>query len=490
MMLFILTGVAIVVYLNQKPMEPRERDYSYAASFYAFAIWIGLGVLSVFEFLNKKLPGRLSGGIAILLCLVLVPGIMARENWDDHDRSGRYTARDLAYNYLNSCPRNAILYTNGDNDTFPLWYAQEVEGIRTDVRIINLMLFNTEWYIDQMTRQAYESDPVPMSLPPAKWRDGTNNIVYMVERVEENVNLKEIIDFVASDDPRTKFTPQPGVSLDYIPAKKFYVPVDRDKVLRNGIVSLKDSALILDRVAWTLNKSSVLKNELMQLDILASTDWNRPVCFVAAGNDGSLRLESFFQMEGLAYRFVPIHTPGRNFMTYGRIDVDTLYDRLMNTFRYGRMEQPDVHMDYYNIRTLSVIKLRNKFTRLANELIAINKMDSAALVLDRCVELMPHPKVPYDAFVPPISQAYFRCGKRDKGMEIMQQHVDILLQDLLYYYDLTPEQRQTLDYEIRLSLQLMQEYHSIAEEAGEEETVQAINDEFSNYYQRYLQERR
>jgi hypothetical protein len=490
MILFIMMGIAIVVYLNQKPLEPRERDYSYAASFYAFAIWIGLGVLSIFEFLHKRLPGILSAGIATLLTLLLVPGIMARENWDDHDRSGRYTARDLAYNYLNSCPPHAILYTNGDNDTFPLWYAQEVEGIRTDVRIINLMLFNTEWYIDQMTRRAYESAPIPMSLPPAKYQDGTNNIVYMLERVNEYVSLKEIIGFVASDDPRTKFNPQPGVSLDYIPAKKFYIPVDKEKVLTNGTVAPKDSALVLDRIEWTLNKSSVLKNELMQLDILATTDWDRPLCFVAAGNEGALKLEPYFQMEGLAYRLVPIQTPGRNFLNYGRIDVDTLYDRLMNKFRYGRMEQPDVYLDYYNIRTLSVIKLRNKFTRLANELIEINKIDSAVLALDRSMELMPHPRVPYDAFVPPIAQAYYRCGEDEKAEAIMRKHVDLLLEDLAYYYDLTPQQRQTLDYEIRLSLQLMQEYNSIANEYTEGELNQEINDQFNNYYQRYLQERR
>jgi hypothetical protein len=414
---------------------------------------------------------------------------MAKENWDDHDRSGRYTARDLAYNYLNSCPPNAILYTNGDNDTFPLWYAQEVEGIRTDVRIINLMLFNTEWYIDQMTRQAYESAPVPMSLPREKYQDGTNNVIYLVERIDNHVDLKEIMGFVASDDPRTKFNPQPNISLDYIPSKKFTIPVDKEKVLSNGTLPLKDSAIVVDRIDWSLNKGSMLKNELMQLDILAANDWDRPICFVAAGNEGALKLEAYFQMEGLAYRLVPVYTPGRNFMTYGRIDVDTLYDRLMNTFRYGRMEQPDVYLDYYNVRTLSVIKLRNKFTRLAQELILQNKMDSAALALDRCMELMPHPKVPFDAFVPPLSKAYFNCNQAESGGDVMRQHVDLLLEDLAYYYDLTREQRQTLDYEIRLSLQLLQEYNSIATENGQEELVQEINDQFNNYYQRYLQER-
>jgi hypothetical protein len=487
--LFILTGVAIVVYLNQKPMEPRERDYSYVGSFYAFAIYIGLGVISLYEALKKRVPALASVIIVTALSTLFVPAIMARENWDDHDRSGRYTARDLAHNYLNSCAPDAVLYTNGDNDTFPLWYAQEVEGIRTDVRIINLMLFNTEWYIDQMTRKAYDSDPVPMSLPMEKWEAGTNNVIYMFERVEGYTDLRQVIDFVASDDPRTKFNPQPGMSLDYIPTKKFKIPVEKEKVLRNGVVREKDSAQILPQITWSIGGSSILKNELMQLDILATSDWDRPIYFVAAGNEGSMNLEPYLQMDGLAYRLVPISTPGRNFLNYGRIDIDTLWDRMMNTFQYGRMEQPDVYLDYYNIRTLSVIKLRNKFKRLAEGLIAEHRIDSAVTALDRCMELMPDPKVPYDAFVPPLSRAYYQCDQREKGFDILRHHVDLIEADLAYYYDLKREYRQTLDFEIRVSLQLLQEYLNIARQFGEEEIISEINEQFNSYYQRYLQER-
>jgi hypothetical protein len=370
-----------------------------------------------------------------------------------------------------------------------LWYAQEVEGIRTDVRIINLMLFNTEWYIDQMTRKAYESDPVPMSLPQEKWEDGTNNIIYLFERVEGHTDLKQVIDFVANDDPRTKFNPQPGMSLDYIPSKKFRIPVDPEKILRNGVVREQDSALILPEIAWSINKSSILKNELMQLDIMASSDWDRPIYFVAAGSEGAMNLEPYFQMDGLAYRLVPIASEGRNFLNYGRIVTDTLWDRLMNTFRYGRMEEPDVHLDYYNIRTLSVIKLRNKFGRLANALITENRLDSAAMALDRCMELMPHPKVPYDPFVPPLARAYYDCQQPEKGFEILRKHVDLLKADLAYYYDLKREYRQTLDYEIRVSLQLLQEYNNLARQYNLEEVAEEIDEQFNNYYQRYLQER-
>jgi len=487
LLLFVMTGIAIVVYLNQKPQEPRERDYSYTGSFYAFAIWIGLGILSIYDFLKKKIPALPSVIVSILISFVLVPGIMARENWDDHDRSGRYTARDHAYNYLNTCAPNAIIFTNGDNDTFPLWYAQEVEGIRTDIRVINLMLFNTEWYIDQMKRKAYESEAVPFTLPNDKYKDGTNNAIYLIERIKTMVDLKQVIDFINNDDPRTKFTPQPNLQLDYIPTKNFSLKVDSAKVINNGTVKKKDAHLIAPAVEFRIGKNTIMKSEMMQLDFLATNQWERPVYFVSGGNEGALNLEEYFQNEGYAYRLVPIKTTGRNFLTYGRIDTDILYDNLMNTFRYGRMNEPDVYLDYYNIRTLSVIKLRNNFTQLARELLKEHKKDSAIKVLDKCMELMPHEKVPYDIFVPPIAETYYNCGQNDKANEIINKHLDIINEELTYYFSLEQELRQSIDYETRLSLQIAQDYLRIAKDAGETELFERADDLFSIYYQRYIQ---
>ena len=487
LLLFFMTGIAIVVYLNQKPLEPRERDYSYVGSFYAFAIWIGLGLLSLYDFLRKRIPEIISVVISLLICFIFIPGLMARENWDDHNRSGRYTARDLAYNYLNSCAPNAILFTNGDNDTFPLWYAQEVEGIRTDVRIINLMLFNTEWYIDQMKRKAYDSDPIPMTLPNNKYKDGTNNAIYLIERIKDPVELKQVIDFINDEDPRTKFTPQPNLRLDYIPTKNFRLKVDTAKVLSNGTVKPENADLILPEIDFRIGKNTILKNEMMQLDILATSKWERPIYFVSGGAEGALRLEDYYQNEGYAYRFVPIRTAGRNFLTYGRIDTDILYDNLMNKFKYGRMEEPDVYLDYYNIRTFAVIKLRNNFTRLAEELLNENKKDSAIQVLDRIMELTPNHKVPYDLFVPPIAEAYYNCGQNEKANKIVNEHLDLISEELVYYFSLNTELRQNLDYEIRVALQLSQEYVQITDKAGETELNQKAEEMFTLYYQRYLQ---
>ena len=487
LLLFFMTGIAIVVYLNQKPLEPRERDYSYVGSFYAFAVWIGLGVLSLYDFLRKKIPAMISVVFSLLVSLIFVPGLMARENWDDHNRSGRYTARDLAYNYLNTCAPNAILFTNGDNDTFPLWYAQEVEGIRTDVRIINLMLFNTEWYIDQMKNKAYDSDPIPITLPNNKYKDGTNNAIYLIERIKTPVELKQVVDFINNDDPRTKFTPQPNLQLDYIPTKNFRLEVDSAKVLANGTVKPENAQLILSNIDFHVGKNTMLKNEMMQLDILATNEWERPIYFVSGGAEGALDLEDYFQNDGYAYRFVPIRTPGRNFLTYGRIDTDILYDNLMNKFKYGRMEEPDVYLDYYNIRTFAVIKLRNNFTRLAEELIKENKIDSAVLVLDKCMELAPNYKVPFDLFVPPIAEGYYNCHQNQKANAIVTGHMKLISEELVYYFSLNAEFRESLDYEIRVALQLSQEYMQITSNAGETELNTQAEELFTLYYQRYLQ---
>jgi hypothetical protein len=243
---------------------------------------------------------------------------------------------------------------------------------------------------------------------------------------------------------------------------------------------------MVPEIEFRIGKNTFLKSEMMQFDILATNEWERPVYFVSGGNEGALNLADYLQNDGYAYRLVPIRTPGRSYLTYGRIDTDILYDNLMNNFRYGRMNEPDVYLDYYNIRTLSVIKLRNNFTRLAGELLKEHKKDSAILALDKCMELMPREKVPYDIFVPPIAETYYECGQKDKANQIVNEHLDIINEDLVYYFSLNPELRQSIDYEIRLSLQLTQDYVQITRNAGETELLKRADELFTQYYQRYI----
>jgi len=438
MLLFILTGIAIVIYLNQTPLQPRERDYAYAGSFYAFAIWIGLGVFALYDSLGSKFRKGIPAAIIILFCLLAVPGVMAIENWDDHDRSGRFTTRDIAYDYLNTCAPNAILFTNGDNDTFPLWYAQEVEGIRTDVRVVNLMLLNMDWYIEQMKRKAYDSDPLPISMSQDKYRNGTRDIIFVQERTKQTADLKDILDFVSSDLPQAKVTSSGGEQFNFIPTRNFRIPVDTSVVLHNGTVMPGDRDKVVSAIEWRFSRNNLGKSELAVLDILANNNWKRPVYFASLGQDGTLGLEDYMQLEGFAYRLVPIKAHTNNRYEAGRIDADKLYDNLMNKFRWGNMNDPKVYLDDFHVRTMSIIRLRNRFYQLAADL--INRGDTARAIraLDRCMELTPDSKIPFDHTIIQIANAYYQCNQFDKANKLVTRLSQKCEGKLDYYLDQKP----------------------------------------------------
>jgi len=363
LLLFLMTGLAIVVYLNQHSPQPRERDYAYAASFYAFAIWIGLGVYALFETLTKKPEQKLVAIIISGISLLLVPGIMAKEGWDDHDRSNRYTALAIANNYLNSCAPNAILFTNGDNDTFPLWYAQEVNGLRTDIRVVNLSLLNTEWYIEQMKRKAYDADAVPFSLQWDQYKDGTRNYTYFIENenVKGYVELKQLFDIIHKDPARLTMQTRIG-PLEYFPTKKFKISIDSARIIKTGTVAPENAHLIENEIAWTINSSGITKNHLMVLDLLSTNNWERPVYFaITTGSSAYIGLEDYFQIEGLTYRLVPIKTKKSDGQT-GRIESEIMYDNLVNKFQFGNMNDPGVYLDETSMRM--TMNLRSNFYSL------------------------------------------------------------------------------------------------------------------------------
>ena len=483
MLLFLFTGLAIVVYLNQYPLQPRERDYAYTGSFYAFAIFIGLGVLAITDLFKKVAPLTVSAGIATILSLVFVPGIMASENWNDHDRSYRYTARDFAWNYLNSCAPNAILFTNGDNDTFPLWYAQEVEGIRTDVRVCNLSYLSTDWYIDQMKRKAYNSDPVPFSLTHDKYLQGTRDYVPVYERFSDYQNLKQIIDFVASDSQKTRVNPGGNDYMDYIPSKKLRIPVDKEKVLANGTVALKDSAKIVNNIDWNINKSYVMKNDLMVLDLLATNNWNRPIYFaITVGRESYLNLENYFQIEGLAYRFVPIKHKG-NAGRIGSINTDIMYDNMMNKFHWGGINDPRVYLDENNMRML--MNFRSNFGRLAKQLIVEGKKDKAIAVADRCTELMPDSLISYNYFNIPIAEIYYQTGETEKANDIIKIMSKNSTQDLSFYYSLSNQEFNTVSSDAQRALALLQELIRVVQKYNQPELQKELEDNFYRFYDTY-----
>ncbi|MBE9468391.1 MAG: DUF2723 domain-containing protein [Bacteroidetes bacterium] len=480
-LLFILTGIAIVVYLNQAPQQPRERDYAYAASFYAFAIWIGLGVLGIHNFLSKKTPAKLSAIVTTILCLAFVPGLMASENWDDHDRSNRYTARDFASNYLNSCEKNAIIFTNGDNDTFPLWYAQEVEGIRTDIRVINLSLLQTDWYIDQMKRKAYDSEAVPFSLTSDKYIQGTRDIVYVIERIKSHIDLKEAINFVADDNPKTKIPQAPD--LDYFPSKKFSISVDSAKVISNGTVNIKDADKIVKTIKWDIKKDYVLKNNLMVLDLLANNEWERPIYFaITVGSDNYLQLEEYFQLEGLAYRLVPIKTKSRDGQI-GRIATDIMYNNMMNKFKFGGINDSTVYLDENNLRM--TMNLKSNFARLANALIDEGKKDSAVAALDRCMELMPDKLIPFNYFNVLVTDSYYKAGEYKKANNIAKRLSKISQDNLQYFLSLPKKYQMSNDFEIRKNISVLQELARLSGLYDQKELNASLEKDFRMLFTKY-----
>ncbi len=486
MLLFVMTGIAIVFYLNQYPNQPRERDYAYVGSFYFYAVWIGFGVLALFEALARLTGKKVAAPVAGILCLAAVPAVMAVENWDDHDRSGRYLARDVAFNYLESCAPDAILFTNGDNDTFPLWYAQEVEGKRTDVRVCNLMLLNTDWYIDQMKKKTYESDPLPITLSPKKYYDGINNQVFIVEKTKEAVDISTIIEWIKSENPATKVRISETEILDIIPSRTVRIPVDARKVIESGTVSPEDSSRIVPYIDIRLKGNSIMKSQLIVLDMLAHNDWKRPVYYVAGYHNDAFGLEEYFQLEGLAYRLVPIRTENRGWLDYGRIKSDILYDNMMNKFAWGGANDEKVNIDYHHRRTLTVVRARLNYARLAGQLASEGRKEEAVKVLDRCMEVLPVFNVPYDPYFPDLIESYFRAEKTDRAVSLTTDFCNHYYETLDYYLKQKDYIVSSAMYEIQQALQQTSKVADICDTAGQEDLANEINDRVTAYYVTYM----
>ena len=484
-LLFFMTGLAIVIYLNQSPLQPRERDYAYAGSFYAFTIWIGIGVLALYEGLKKYVPDTASAGVASGLALLLVPVIMGAQNWDDHDRSNRYTCRDFGANYLNTCAPNAVIFTNGDNDTFPLWYNQETEGVRTDVRVCNLSYFQTDWYVDQMKTKAYNSAPLPISFTHDLYVQGKRDVIYLMEdpRLKGSVELKKALDFVRDEDKRTKL--EQADYAAYIPSKKLYLLVDKAAVIRNKAVDPADYDKIVDTLKIDLSsKHYITKDELMTLDMIANNNWERPIYFaITIGRDKYMNLQDYFQHEGFADRLVPIKTPSDNAMNFGRVNTKVMYENVMDKFKWGNMNNPKVYIDENNARMM--MNIRSTFNRLAEALVNEGQNEKAIKVLDRCVELIPHKIVPYNYFSMLMAETYFKAGQPEKGKDIINTIMTDYKEQLDYFFKLDKPKRSSVDDDIQRCLYFMREMTMICTRNKQPELLKEVSTSFNSYLERY-----
>ena len=467
---FMFTGFAIQFYTNPYIFQPRERDYSLVGSFFIFCIWIGFGVYGLFEEVKKLLKPKLAAPVTSALCLLAVPFLMAFQNWDDHDRSGRKTARSTAKAYLDSCQEDsgAILFTIGDNDTFPLWYAQEIEGHRTDVRVINTSLFATDWYIDQMKRKAYESDPIPSQLTHDKYSFGSREAIYHQPITESRWNIKDFMNWVGSDKPQTKFRhlfdkqgrdvseyTASTLEIVYYPTNKIRVPVNKKNVLESGLVKEKDSALIVDYLDIDLPESALTKQRILMLDILANNDWKRPIYFSGGSFDKAeyLWLKDYLQLDGLVYKLVPIKTENQSPFEMGRIDTDLMY-RIVNTWEWGNSSDLDI---YHDPQTRSQgLSFRSNLARLSEQLIEEGKIDKAKDIIDMAMTQMPFERFGFYTFVEPFFDGYYKVGEQQKARELFEKLKKVYQERLSYYAGIPRDEQYSKIEDILTNLEAYQ----------------------------------
>jgi hypothetical protein len=437
-LMFFMTGFAIIIYLNQTPLQPRERDYAYAGSFYAFSIWIGLGVLALYEALSKRMNGVMAAAVVTTASLLLVPAVMATQGWEGHDRSGKYAARDFARMYLESCEPNAILFTNGDNDTFPLWYVQEVEGIRTDVRVVNYMLSSGDWYVDQMFNKVYNSEPLPLTIPRDVYKMGNMNYIPVFVKTNNRIELKDVIDFIADDDKRTKAQLRTGEWVNIMPAQKLKIVVDSAAAVNSGTISPEDAGKIVSEIDWDLRQSALVRNDLLLLDLIASNNWERPIYFANPNAVSKVfNVDKYCHLEGVVYRFKPI--PALNYNPkLGGVDPKRAYETLMaDDVRWGRLNEDDVVVDRESQRTSGMMK--QNYSLLARTLTELQQYDSAVAVMDKGIYFFPPNKFIYDYGMIPWADNYYKANATEKGNEVVREIFERYKEDLAYYRSLKAE---------------------------------------------------
>ncbi|RDY58718.1 DUF2723 domain-containing protein [Flagellimonas nanhaiensis] len=498
---FLFTGLAIQFYTNPYIFQPRERDYSLVGSFYVFCIWIGIGVYGLYDEFRKFLSAKIAAPVITTLCLLAVPLLMAFQNWDDHDRSGRYTARSTAKAYLDSCQEDvgAILFTIGDNDTFPLWYAQEIEGHRTDVRIVNTSLFATDWYIDQMKRKAYESDPIPSQLTHDKYRYGSRDAVYYQGITESRWNIKDFMNWIGSDKPQTKFKyllekqgadlsnyPESNLDIVYYPTNKIRIPVNKKNVLESGIVKEKDSALIVDYIDIDLPQSALPKNRILMLDLIANNDWKRPVYFSGGSFDRAeyIWMKDYLQLDGLVYKLVPIKTKNESSFEMGRIDTDLMYE-IVTKWDWGNSGSDKI---YHDPQTRSQgLSFRSNLARLMETLIAENKIDKAKDIIEIAMTNMPVEHYGFYAFVEPYVDGYYKVGETEKAHALFEK-LKKVYQERLEYYAGVPldEQYEKID-DILADMQAYRRNIDILIENGDRELAESEMIIFNEYIDKFSQ---
>ena len=497
---FVFTGIAIQVYTNVRPFEPRERDYSVVGSFYVYCIWIGFGIFSLIRSIEQLINSKYIKILTIPVFLLVLPINLASSNWDDHDRSGRYTARSMALKYLESCEPNSILFTIGDNDTFPLWYLQEIEGIRTDVRVLNTSLFNTDWYIDQMKRKAYESDPIPSSLSHEKYRYGTRDYIIKEVTTLDTIDIKTFIKFVTQDDSKykyknllqkqgyeTNYMRDQDLNANYLPSESIRIPVNKESVINNKIVESSLSDEIVDEIIIKIKGQALYKNRLMMLDIIAENNWERPIYFTGGsfGDDDYLWMKDYLQLEGLCYKLVPIKTPMDQSNPYemGRVNTEKMYT-MVKDWDWGTKGSSNVYFDVESRK--NSITYRSNISRLVDQLILENKNDKAEEITDIVIENMPVNIFGYYTLLESYIDSYYKLEKKEKARNLFSEIAKKYKENLFYFSNLKDENKNRYAEEIYTDIERYRSLVGVIISYEEGEFLEKQMEDFNSYLELFI----
>ncbi|MDR6944515.1 glycosyltransferase family 117 protein [Mucilaginibacter pocheonensis] len=446
-LLWFFTGLAIVLYVNQVNLQPRERDYSYVGSFYAFAIWIGLGVLAINDLVQRQINARGAALASVIVCLLLAPVLLARQEWGGHDRSTKMTAHDMAYNFLISCPKNAILFTYGDNDTYSLWYNQEVEGVRPDVRIVCNSLLGMDWYIRQMGKPMNQSAPLPVTMPFDKYKKGVRDVIaYNDAGITGSVDLKDVFDFITSDDSRTKVQYQNGETMNYLPTKNFKMTVDPNQVVKNGVVTPGQKNMLTTTMEWKYPGNYMFKDNLAIMDVLAHNNWKRPVCFSLGFSPSSMGgLQSYMYKEGFIYHLIPFKADTSIENQLGKVNSLVMYNNVMHKFKYGNFKHaryldPISRDEFYPF-------IETTFHDLAQGLIKDGRNDLALNALHKFDKEMPNinPNIDTAHRKLLLAQVAYKLNDKELANRYVTGIGNYLNDQLTYNYFLLQNKPEALD---------------------------------------------
>jgi hypothetical protein len=480
LVLFLFMGLVLKIYLNERPFEPRERDYALVGSFYVFAIWIGFGVYSLFESLKNAIPAKIAAPLVIGGSLLGAPLLMAYQNWDDHDRSGKYTATALAKAYLESCDPNAILFTIGDNDTFPLWYAQEIEHIRTDVKIVNTSLLMTDWYIDQMKSKSYESDPLPISFTHTDYVGDKLDFTAHIPKIESRWEVEDFIDFIKN--PKSTVEMNSGQIIHFYPTKKIRITVDKSQIIKNKVVAPAYYDSIAPYIDLEIKGSALYKNRLMMLDLVANNNWKRPIYFSPGAFDDEdyLWMKSYLQLEGMVYKLVPIKTEvdkETNPLDMGGLDTDKMY-AIVTKWDWGNSNGAIYHDPETRKNSISY---RSVLARLMDKLIVEGKKDKAKKIIDIALTKMPLEKFGYYSMLEPFVKGYYDIGEKEKAQELLKTLTKKYQENLNFYGTLSAAEQVSIAVDIVTDIERYRSLLFVMKKSGDTQFYNKSRPSFNTY---------